>query len=177
MCLLTKRKKKLEGEDTSSSSFSSSPSSSPSSASSSFSSSSSSSSSSLSSSPSFSAFSRLKMLLFRLIMLFSVGIAYACFIHFTGLALPCPFRKVTGLLCPACGVTGLCLALLRLDFASAFQENPLLFCLLPLFAWWMWKASASYVGKGHWSPSKLDHMLCFFAIVLLLLWFVLRNWG
>lgn len=51
------------------------------------------------------------------------------------LALPeaviCPFRALTGLPCPGCGMTRAFLALGRLDIAEAFSQNPL---SLPLAA-------------------------------------------
>ena len=37
-------------------------------------------------------------------LLLAAGLGYALWVRLTGLALPCPFRAVTGLLCPGCGV-------------------------------------------------------------------------
>ena len=62
------------------------------------------------------------------------GCAYAAFCLLTGFGLPCPFRLVTGLSCPGCGVTRMLLHLLRLDFAAAFRSNAVLLCLLPVLA-------------------------------------------
>ena len=63
--------------------------------------------------------------------LFRVGsVAVACFgigtVHLvTGFGLPCPFRAVTGWLCPFCGGTHLAEALIRGDVAGAWSANPL----------------------------------------------------
>ena len=38
----------------------------------------------------------------------------------------CPFRRLTGLPCPACGATRALLAASRLDFGRAFALNPIL---------------------------------------------------
>jgi len=46
----------------------------------------------------------------------------------------CPFKAVTGLPCPGCGMTHAFLALGRLDFAGAFSANPLVFPLAALTA-------------------------------------------
>lgn len=46
-------------------------------------------------------------------------------------AVLCPFRALTGLPCPGCGMTRAFLALGRLDFAGAWAYNPL---SLPLAA-------------------------------------------
>ncbi|MDO8804941.1 MAG: DUF2752 domain-containing protein [Elusimicrobiota bacterium] len=44
----------------------------------------------------------------------------------------CPFRALTGLPCPGCGMTHAFLALGRLDFAGAYSFNPLVFPLAAL---------------------------------------------
>ena len=46
----------------------------------------------------------------------------------------CPFKAVTGLPCPGCGMTHAFLALGRLDFAGAWAANPLAFPLAALAA-------------------------------------------
>ena len=61
-----------------------------------------------------------------------LGLGYALWGSVTGLWLPCPFHALTGLECPGCGVTRMCLALLRLDFAAAWAANPGLLLLSPL---------------------------------------------
>ena len=70
-----------------------------------------------------------------MMLLGMAGLLYGIFVSYTGLAIPCLFRKVTGLLCPGCGVTGMCVALLHLDWRGAFSCHPVLFVLLlPLTA-------------------------------------------
>ena len=49
--------------------------------------------------------------------------AYTALILVIGRGLYCPVWKLTGLLCPGCGVTRMCLALLRLDVAAAWRAN------------------------------------------------------
>jgi len=44
----------------------------------------------------------------------------------------CPFRALTGLPCPGCGMTRAFLALGRLDFAGVYDQNPLAFPLAVL---------------------------------------------
>ena len=46
----------------------------------------------------------------------------------------CPFKALTGLPCPGCGITHAFLALGRLDFAGAWAANPLVFPLAALAA-------------------------------------------
>jgi hypothetical protein len=41
------------------------------------------------------------------------------------LNITCFFKFLFGIPCPGCGITRACIALLHLDFASAFQYNPM----------------------------------------------------
>ncbi len=41
------------------------------------------------------------------------------------LDLPCPIRRLTGHICPGCGMSRAWLALLRLDIAGAFRAHPM----------------------------------------------------
>ncbi len=47
--------------------------------------------------------------------------------------IPCVFRALSGIPCPACGMTRACLSFLRLDFAAALEYHSL-FWTLPLIA-------------------------------------------
>lgn len=49
-------------------------------------------------------------------------------------AVLCPFKALTGLPCPGCGITHAFLALGRLDLAGACAANPLVFPLAALTA-------------------------------------------
>lgn len=62
----------------------------------------------------------------------AAGFLYAVIVQKTGCGIPCLFRLRTGRLCPACGITRMFLALGRLDFQTAFQENPFMLLSLPL---------------------------------------------
>lgn len=53
--------------------------------------------------------------------------------RFTGIG--CFIKHFTGIPCPGCGITRALFALLRLDFASAFNYNPLIFCMPYVFAY------------------------------------------
>ena len=60
--------------------------------------------------------------------------AYYLFVRLTGLAIPCLFHEITGLKCPGCGISHMCMHMVRLEFREAFICNPLMFLLLPVFA-------------------------------------------
>jgi hypothetical protein len=47
---------------------------------------------------------------------------------------PCPFRTITGLFCPGCGITRALHALVHFDFARALAMNAMVVLSLPLLA-------------------------------------------
>lgn len=51
----------------------------------------------------------------------------------TGWGLPCPWRALTGTLCPLCGGTTMASRLLTGDLGGAWAANPFLLVLLGLF--------------------------------------------
>ena len=106
--------------------------------------------------------------------LLGIGALYALFVLLTGICLPCPFRLVTHLKCPGCGVTHMFLSLLHLDIKAAFEANAVLLCLLPFMA-----ASAcifiySYIKKGS-ARNKAAEISVYAMIAVLLVWGVVRN--
>ena len=119
--------------------------------------------------------SRLKRLLLQAGLILVIGLAYAVFVGLTGLSIPCPVRALTGLLCPGCGVTRLCMALLRLDFAVAWDANPVLLLLLPVLAALLARQAARYVKSGRSALSRGESALVWGMAAVLLLWGVARN--
>ena len=99
--------------------------------------------------------------------------ALICF-HF-GVGLPCPFYLFTGLQCPGCGVSRLCLSLLRLDFAGAWAANPVILLLLPFGVLLAVRLAVRYVRNGTRRLTKAETVLVYAACVCLLIFGVLRN--
>lgn len=118
---------------------------------------------------------RLRRVLGGCAALLAAGLVYALWVCLTGLALPCPFRAVTGLLCPGCGVTRLCLALLRGDLAAAWQANPVLLLLLPILAVLAMRLAARYVREGRTIGPRWESALMWAMVGLLAAWGVVRN--
>ena len=108
-------------------------------------------------------------------LILGIGLAYALFVRLTGLAVPCPFHLVTGLLCPGCGVTRMSLALLRLDFAAAWQANPALLLLLPVLAGLLGQVALRYVKTGQARLSPGQNILVWAMVLALLLYGIGRN--
>ena len=103
------------------------------------------------------------------------GCAYAAFVSVTGLGIPCVFRLLTGLQCAGCGVSRMCLSLLRLDFAGAWQYNPAVLCLLPLGAAVGLDWVVVYIKTGSRKQRLWAHAATVFMIIVLLLFGILRN--
>lgn len=73
-------------------------------------------------------------------MIFSIGVVLISILglfvflylnHNYSFAIPCFFHEITGLYCPGCGITRMCLSILEFDFYQAFRFNPFLFLLSP----------------------------------------------
>jgi hypothetical protein len=65
------------------------------------------------------------------------------------LQLHCPVRMATGYLCPGCGATRACEALIQGDFASAWALSPL-FLMGPLIfvaAWWVQRQNKPWLKR------------------------------
>lgn len=79
----------------------------------------------------------------------------------------CPILAYTGIPCPGCGMTRAARALLRLDFAAAWAQNPMIF-LLPFPV--LLAAYGRLRGRGvRWMLSALSP----FAAVWLLYWLII----
>ena len=91
---------------------------------------------------------RVKKVLCTAAVLLCAGLFYAFFSMRTGLAVPCPFHTLTGLKCPGCGVSRMCLALLHADAAEAFRQNRAVLLLLPLGVYTAAAWCAGYIRTG-----------------------------
>ena len=73
-------------------------------------------------------------LLYKTAMASATGLGYLLFVRMTGIRVPCIFYTVTGIPCPGCGVTRMCIRLASLDFTGAYAAHPGLFSILPVIA-------------------------------------------
>ena len=102
------------------------------------------------------------------------GLAYALFVRITGWGIPCPIYTVTGLQCPACGVSRMLLAALRLDFAAAYRYNPFLFVTSPLLLFCIVYPDIVYIRTGGVDIGRA-RILLWIEIAAALIFGVVRN--
>ena len=103
------------------------------------------------------------------------GLMYAAFVSATGVGVPCVFRVITGLECPGCGVSRMCLSLLRLDFGAAWSSNPAVMALLPLGGVVFADMAVRYVKTGSRQPDRFSNAALIFMTAVLLLFGIARN--
>lgn len=104
-----------------------------------------------------------------------IGLLYAVFYAFTDIGIPCFFNKISGLKCPGCGITHMCMDLLKLDFSAAFKHNPVIFSLSPfLFVAFIYQA-IHYVKSGDRKLTKPVISFIWLSVIILIVWGILRN--
>ena len=88
------------------------------------------------------------------LIVLGVGALYAVETRTLGLFIHCPFHQLTGLKCPACGITTAILALLEGDVGAAVAANPGLAFSLPVLApylcrlFWGWLCQRPAEGRA-----------------------------
>lgn len=118
---------------------------------------------------------RFNRLLLVCAALLGLGLGYAALCRRFGVLIPCPFHALTGLSCPGCGVSHMCLALLRLDLAAAFRYQPALLLSLPILGVLFVQFAAQYVRTGSLRGTRRQNRVICGLIVWFLLFGVVRN--
>ena len=92
-----------------------------------------------------------------------------------GFGIPCLFHLATGLDCPGCGVTRMLAALAAGDLAAAWRANPCLLALSPILAALAVSLAADWLRTGRLRPSRLQSVLLWGCVGVLLAFGLLRN--
>jgi len=108
-------------------------------------------------------------------LLLFIGLVYTGFVKVFHIAIPCIFRELTGFYCPGCGITTMCLALLRFDFTSAFYANPVIFVMLPILAVLAVIGIIRYIKYDNTNISKIERIMITIMIIILVVFAVIRN--
>ena len=118
---------------------------------------------------------RLLRVILYATLLISLGLLYGAFVSRTGIGMPCIFHLVTGLKCPGCGVTKMCIALMHLDFATAYESNQMLFILSPVLLLIFVTCVVGYIRKGSWETNRIQNVVLYVCIALLIGFGIARN--
>ncbi|CAI3361527.1 Protein of uncharacterised function (DUF2752) [Enterococcus cecorum] len=108
-----------------------------------------------------------------LLIILGVGFGYYLWLNFTHLGIPCPFRTITGWLCPGCGITHMLIALIQLDFHTAYLENPFLLLTLPFLIGEI--IYQRYLQLTKQVNPQWNQVLLWLYVIALIIFGILRN--
>ena len=106
------------------------------------------------------------------VILLVIFLIYAVLIIKFDIGIPCIFYEVTGLYCPGCGITRLCVSLFEGDLYQAFRYNPIIFIDVPIiFILFV----LDILFKDKKIIKKITNVLIIILIVITVIFGVLRN--
>lgn len=107
-----------------------------------------------------------------IIVLIVIFLIYAVLIIRFDIGIPCVFYEITGLYCPGCGITRLCLSLFEGDVYQAFRYNPIIFIDLPiLFILFV----LNIFLKKNKNIKKITDVIIIFLATITIIFGVIRN--
>ena len=118
---------------------------------------------------------RKKRAFILVVSILFTGLVYAFICNRFHIGLPCIFNCITGLKCPGCGISRMCLALLRLDIIAAWQSNPVVLLLLPLGIAVFIDVLVRYIKSGDRNPKGWSKVAVWVMLVVLLMYGFIRN--
>ncbi len=107
-----------------------------------------------------------------IIVLIVIFLIYTVLIISFDIGIPCVFYEITGLYCPGCGITRLCLSLFEGDVYQAFRYNPIIFIDLPiLFILFV----LNIFFKNNKNIKKITDVIIIFLATITIIFGVIRN--
>lgn len=122
-----------------------------------------------------------KVYSFSIIIL--LGLIYLIWINKTNIYIPCPFHFITGLKCPGCGISLMCISLFDFIFKgfkfnylkTAFNANPYILIILPFLIYVLLKQNIKWIKTGIYKETKVDKIITYTLLILTVLWGIIRN--
>lgn len=108
-------------------------------------------------------------------LVLAAGLAYYALVRLTDWGIPCLFYLASGKYCPGCGVSRMCVALLRLDFEAAFRANMLIMLLLLPGLFFGLRRAVIFVKTGETDMDLSEKIAVFAAFLLTVAFWILRN--
>ena len=118
---------------------------------------------------------RTQKIIKPLIMAGILGFIYIIWLKITDLGIQCVFYLWTGLKCPGCGITHMCMAVLNGDIEGARRENIFLFYMLPILGLYWAADSMKYIITGRYLDKRITNILLWTTVATLLIFGVCRN--
>ena len=111
---------------------------------------------------------------FMAVFLLALVILYLLCGIFFDFFIPCPFRTITGLRCPGCGLSHAAVSLARLDIRGAFRENAL---FIPIYSYILFAAAREFIPSENKDPrvEVIGRRIDFVFFIVIILWWILRN--
>lgn len=107
-----------------------------------------------------------------IIVLIVIFLIYAVLIIRFDIGIPCVFYEITGLYCPGCGITRLCLSLFEGDVYQAFRYNPIIFIDLPI-SFILFVLNIFF--KNNKNIKKITDVIIIFLATITIIFGVIRN--
>lgn len=112
-----------------------------------------------------------------------LGLIYLIWINKTNLYIPCPFHYITGLKCPGCGISLMCISLFnfifkgfKLDYLkTAFNANQYILIIIPILIFVLLKQNIKWIKYGIYQETKFDKILTYTLLFSTILWGIIRN--
>ena len=118
---------------------------------------------------------RLVSELKKVVPVAAAGILYYFAAVCTGMGFPCIFHAVTGLFCPACGVTRMLGAMGKLHFYEAYGYNKAVFLTWPFIAAVLAAEEIRYIKTGSQNMHKVSKLILWGEAGTLVLFGIVRN--
>lgn len=118
---------------------------------------------------------RIRQVINKGMVILAFGLSYAVWLSVTHMGIPCLIKLVTGLTCPGCGISRMCMALLHGELKTAYFYNPGVLLSLPVLVGLLGISAARYIITGKKEFSKLEYVIYGLLVLYYLGYAVLRN--
>ena len=117
----------------------------------------------------------VKVIIYTSIILI-LGLGYKFIWEKNEVGIPCPLHYTTGLQCPTCGTTRMCVSIINLEFEKAFHYNPLMCILSPFICGYIIYCLYCYVvQRENLILKKIPIFVKIVFCIILLIYFIYRN--
>ncbi len=111
----------------------------------------------------------------KTILFLFLGLTYYFITQLFNFYIPCVFNSITGLLCPGCGITTACIAVIEFRFIDAIYANLGMMIISPILLFLIAKLWILWILDKRDKNSKVTESLAFLCVIILIVWSVIRN--